>query len=132
MKLDQKVLANGIMGKITWIDAPWKTQAGKDADLLVKVKLTQTGESRFFRLSELIENTEITPEEMELNEIKKALYKENPNATLEKIRSGTAYYSAHIASLDKVIRFEIPVNDMADADFRSGMDSKLLIRWIVQ
>lgn len=69
---------------------------------------------------------------MELNEIKKALYKENPHATLKHIRKGTAYYSSHVPSLDKVIQFEIPVEDMGDADFLAHMDSKLLIRWIVQ
>jgi hypothetical protein len=67
---------------------------------------------------------------MELNEIKKALYKENPHAVLKHIRKGVAYYSAHLASEDKVIQFQIPVSDMGDADFLSHMDSKLLIRWI--
>lgn len=67
---------------------------------------------------------------MELNEIKKLLYKENPHAVLKHIRNGAAYYSAHISSVDKIIQFEVPVNDMGDADFLSSMDSKLLIRWI--
>lgn len=68
---------------------------------------------------------------MELNDIKKVLYKENPSAILKQIRKGTAYYSAHVVSLDTVIQFQIPVEDMGDADFLSSMDSKLLIRWIV-
>jgi hypothetical protein len=68
---------------------------------------------------------------MELNDIKKVLYKENPTATIKQIRKGTAYYSAQVASIAKVIRFEIPVDDMGDADFLAHMDSKLLIRWIV-
>lgn len=67
---------------------------------------------------------------MELNEIKKLLYKENPHAVLKHIRKGVAYYSAHISSVDKIVQFEVPVNDMGDADFLSSMDSKLLIRWI--
>jgi hypothetical protein len=67
---------------------------------------------------------------MELNDIKKALYKENPNAVLKHIRRGVVYYSAHIPSTDQVVQFEVPVNDMGDADFLSHMDSKLLIRWI--
>jgi hypothetical protein len=67
---------------------------------------------------------------MELNDIKKVLYKENPTAVLKQIRKGVAYYSAHVPSIDKVIQFEIPVNDMGDADFLAHMDSKLLIRWI--
>lgn len=68
---------------------------------------------------------------MEKNEIKKALYKENPNAVLKHIRKGVVYYSAHIPSTDYAVQFEIPVDDMGDADFLSNMDSKLLIRWIV-
>lgn len=68
---------------------------------------------------------------MELNEIKKALYKENPNAVLKSVRKGMCYYSTHILSIDKTIQFEIPCEDMADASFLSNMDSKLLIRWIV-
>lgn len=67
---------------------------------------------------------------MELNDIKKTLYKENPSAVLKHIRKGVAYYSSHIVSTDKVIQFEVPVNDMGDADFLTHMDSKLLIRWI--
>ena len=67
---------------------------------------------------------------MELNDIKKSLYRENPHAVLKQIRKGVAYYSAHIPSADKVVHFEVPVSDMGDADFLSHMDSKLLIRWI--
>lgn len=67
---------------------------------------------------------------MEINEIKKALYRENPNAVLMRIRKGVAYYSCHLVSNDSVIQFEVPVSDMGDADFLSNMDSKLLIRWI--
>jgi len=67
---------------------------------------------------------------MELNDIKKALYRENPHAVLKLIRGGIAYYSAHLVSTDKVVQFKVPVEDMGDADFISSMDSKLLIRWI--
>jgi hypothetical protein len=68
---------------------------------------------------------------MEKNEIKKALYKENPHAILKSIKKGNIYYSTHIPSLDVVIQFEIPFGDIGDAEFLSSMDSKLLIRWIV-
>lgn len=68
---------------------------------------------------------------MELNDIKKALYKENPNAIIRHIRNGFAYYSANIESADIMVKFKIPVADMGDADFLPTMDSKLLIRWIV-
>lgn len=70
---------------------------------------------------------------MEKNEIKKALYKQKPTAKLEFIRVGVAYYSATITNEEdfqvKVI-FEIPVDDMGDADYYSEMDAKLLIRYI--
>lgn len=59
------------------------------------------------------------------NEIKKVLYKENPQAFLKFIRGGTAYYTAGS------IEFEIPVSDMGTADFYPQMDSKMLIRWLV-
>ncbi len=67
---------------------------------------------------------------MELNEIKKSLYKENPRAVLRMIRKGVAYYSAHLVSNDSIVQFQVPIEDMGDADFLSSMDSKLLIRWI--
>lgn len=67
---------------------------------------------------------------MELNEIKKSLYKENPHAVLKMIRKSVAYYSAHLVSNDLIVQFQVPIEDMGDADFLSTMDSKLLIRWI--
>ena len=71
---------------------------------------------------------------MEKNEIKKALYKQNPQAVFKLIRKGVAYYLTIIESENYEpveIRFEIPVSDMGDADFEHSMDSKYLIRWIV-
>lgn len=67
---------------------------------------------------------------MEKNEIKKALYKQNPKAVLDYIRKGNAYYFTVLEDGTK-INFEVPVNDMGDADFLAHMDSKLLNRWIV-
>ncbi|MCP9200282.1 hypothetical protein MKO06_10205 [Gramella sp. GC03-9] len=66
---------------------------------------------------------------MELNEIKKALYKQNPEAILQFIRIKVAYYEASLEDGTK-IRFEVPVDDMGSTDFFPTMDSKLLIRWI--
>jgi hypothetical protein len=75
---------------------------------------------------------------MEKNEIKKALYKQNPIAKLDYIRKGNAYYYTYVnkhfddgtfESHD--VRFEIPINDMGDADFGAEMESKLLQRWIM-
>ena len=70
---------------------------------------------------------------MEKNEVKKALYKQNPKANFKFIRKGVAYYLTTIDSDNELIQinFEIPVNDMGDADFETTMDAKLLIRWIV-
>lgn len=130
MKIGQKILANGISGKVLWIDSPWKNQDGTDADVLVKVKLEDSADPEFLRLSEIVEDEKITVEEMELSNIKKALYKENPQASFKHIKKGTAHYSAHVVSLETIVNFEIPVNDMGDSEFKSFMDSKYLIRWI--
>ena len=71
---------------------------------------------------------------MEKNEIKKALYKQKPTADFQYIRKGKAYYSTTIedAELGSVfVQFEIPVEDMGDADFLVNMEAKLLQRWIM-
>ena len=70
---------------------------------------------------------------MEKNEIKKALYKQNPEANFQLIRKGVAHYSGMVdmEGYEHEIRFEIPVSDMGDSDFMPLMPAKLLIRWIV-
>lgn len=71
---------------------------------------------------------------MEKNEIKKLLYKQNPTASFQSIRKGNGYYSTTVedATAGRVfIQFEIPINDMGDADFYSQMEAKYLIRWIL-
>jgi hypothetical protein len=72
---------------------------------------------------------------MELNDIKKALYKEpNNRATFDRIKKGIAYYSTEIldkeGKIEKII-FSIPIEDMGEAEFNIVMKSKYLIRWIV-
>lgn len=72
---------------------------------------------------------------MDKNLIKKELYKQKPDAEFEFIRKGVAYYSALLFEENGVdliarVMFEIPVNDMGDADFHHTMDAKLLIRYI--
>jgi hypothetical protein len=62
------------------------------------------------------------------NEIKKALYKQKPKARLRFIRKGVAYYYADLE--EERVNFEVPVDDMGDADFNVEMEGKLLIRWI--
>ncbi len=68
---------------------------------------------------------------MEINEIKKALYKEKPLATLTLIRNGNANYSTKLEDGSDVL-FEVPVSDMGESGFYPSMDAKLLIRWIVK
>lgn len=71
---------------------------------------------------------------MDKNEIKKLLYKQNPIATFNYIRKGTAYYETVVNAefdISHKINFEVPVSDMGDADFKNEMESKLLNRWIV-
>lgn len=66
---------------------------------------------------------------MELNDIKKGLYKNKPTAKMNYIRLNSAYYSTILEGQEIV--FKVPTEDMGDADFYSEMDAKLLIRWIV-
>jgi hypothetical protein len=74
---------------------------------------------------------------MDLNEIKKVLYKSNPVASLERIRKGMAYYKCAVLDSSEdgtsyiTVDFWVPVVDMGDADFLPEMDAKLLIRYIV-
>lgn len=45
------------------------------------------------------------------------------------IRKGVAYYTTVVDELQ--ISFEVPVDDMGDADFGKEIEAKLLIRWLV-
>ena len=67
-------------------------------------------------------------------EVKKALYKQKPIANLQFIRVGVAYYEATIkdqSDQDYKVKFEVPCDDMGDADYFPEMDGKLLNRYIV-
>ena len=66
---------------------------------------------------------------MNNTEIKKQLYKQKPDADFQFIRKGIAYYYADL--IEQRVHFEIPVNDMGDADFTARMDAKLLCRWLI-
>lgn len=66
---------------------------------------------------------------MELNEIKKRLYKENPTAELRFIGKGKVYYKAVINNIFNVY-FKIPFAEMGDTTFELTMPAKHLIRWI--
>ena len=66
-------------------------------------------------------------------EIKKALYKQKPQAKFDKIRIGIAYYSTMVLDDNNepfYVKFEVPVNDMGEADYLPEMDAKLLNRYI--
>jgi hypothetical protein len=71
---------------------------------------------------------------MERNEIKKEIYKKNPTAKLMYIRKGIAKYISDLYYIEDAginnIYFDIPVEDMRDADFLPEMQAKLLIRWL--
>lgn len=65
---------------------------------------------------------------MEVEEIKKMLYKLAPTAHFWRIRQGIAYYRVDIELT--TFGFEVPVNDMGDATFEREMPAKHLIRWL--
>lgn len=67
---------------------------------------------------------------MTQNEIKKALYKENPPAVLKEVLKGHLYYSTILGD-GEVIRFLIPIDDLGDASFYCQMEAKYLIRYIL-
>jgi len=76
---------------------------------------------------------------MEINEIKKALYKQNPQAKFLLIKDGVVTYDTTIEIKNdnkpipsfKTLLFKIPVTDMGEAEFLREMNAKYLIRWLV-
>ena len=76
---------------------------------------------------------------MELNEIKKALYKQNPDATLTVVTKDGIRYESYVvehtenqASKHTYLYFNVPLSDIGDATFEDEMPAKLLIRYIIQ
>ena len=69
---------------------------------------------------------------MELNEIKKVLYKEKPIAVRygESLFFKTYLYTTQ-SSLGK-IKFSVPISDMGEKLFEEKIPAQLLIRWIEQ
>jgi len=65
---------------------------------------------------------------MNMNELKKSIYKNNPIAELLFARKGVLVYSSHVPEC--AITFSIPMDDMGEADFFPTMRAKYLIRWI--
>lgn len=76
---------------------------------------------------------------MEINEIKKLLYKRPvTHASLQRVKKGVVYYFCTIfvealGNGDHLqINFAVPVEDMGEAEFLPIMEAKHLIRWIVK
>lgn len=77
---------------------------------------------------------------MELNEIKKALYKQNVNARLVNVRKDGIVYETYADVLipehqlyeSEKITFLVPLNEIGDVIFETFIPAKLLIRYIVQ
>ena len=70
---------------------------------------------------------------MELNDVKKALYKEKPIAFLVMINKYGIHYYANITEEDhaRQVYFTIPFSDIEEAVFKNEMEAKHLIRWVV-
>lgn len=71
---------------------------------------------------------------MELNEIKKTFYKDNPYAIFIRASSVALTYRTTIPgnnNEDMDVYFLIPITDIGDAIFEKMMPAKHLIRYIV-
>lgn len=65
---------------------------------------------------------------MEFNDIKKALYKENPTAKMLFVRDEVVHYETTLNNGTK-LEFKVPMEETKGVDFLCEMDSKHLIRW---
>lgn len=70
---------------------------------------------------------------MEINEIKKELYKQNPEAwIIDVTKSGIRYFTQiRVEKMSKTLHFNVPLSDIGDASFDSEMPAKLLIRYLI-
>jgi hypothetical protein len=77
---------------------------------------------------------------MELNDIKKEIYKQQPSAYLESINKDGIHYMTQVLapgsendeSAEYIdVFFAIPFNDLGDAVFVERVAANHLIRWIV-
>jgi len=68
---------------------------------------------------------------MELNEIKKALYKEKP---LAKVITETNEHKGYVCGLENgaTVYFHVPLSEMGENEFDDEISAQLLIRWIHQ
>ncbi len=65
---------------------------------------------------------------MEKNEIKKALYREKPIASLIHLFEGVKCYKTYLEN-GTAVAFEVPSEEAVG--FSSEMNAQLLIRWMV-
>lgn len=66
---------------------------------------------------------------MDLNEVKKSLYKENSVAILYQVRKDGIMYTTGFG--DKTITFRVPLNELGETIWKTEMPAKLLIRYII-
>lgn len=66
---------------------------------------------------------------MELNEIKKLLYKTKPYATIHGVSSSGIRYKCELNGVK--IQFLIPLSEIGDASFLKLEPAQLLIRYII-
>jgi hypothetical protein len=78
----------------------------------------------------IVEEPKIQKENDKKNEIKKELYKQKPISKFDFLRKKVLYYSTVLNG--ETIRFEIPVEDLGDAQYTPEMESQLLIRYLVK
>lgn len=70
---------------------------------------------------------------MDLNQVKKDLYKQKPTAYrigegLSKEYGGFSFYRTECE--ESIVYFEVPFSDMGETHFGDMIESQLLIRWI--
>lgn len=68
-------------------------------------------------------------QKMTPTEIKKLLYKEKPLAQFSYAKKGYLIYQVSLKG--EIIYFQIPFDDIGDAEFTPEMQSQLLIRYLL-
>lgn len=66
---------------------------------------------------------------MELNEIKKLLYKTKPYATIHGVSASGIRYKCEVDGVK--LEFLVPLSDIGDASFLKLEPAQLLIRYII-
>lgn len=66
---------------------------------------------------------------MELNTIKKELYKQKPSAFFYEAGKDGLTYTTGFG--ENTITFQVPLSEIGDVKWKRQMEAHLLIRWIV-